>query len=149
MTNSGNLFSDELIEWLLEAGFIQSQCQISIYYKHAPDGGGEGGVVLSCVDDCVYWYTYEDLGKYFLGTLGKIFHINFLGYSHWFMSIRISQIKDHSISVYQARYDTSVVDKNLDTATVNTSTNFYKTDLTYDRFSPKMMHLTVMNKLRS
>ena len=38
MTNSGNLFSDELKEWLLEADFIQSQCQMSIYYKYAPDG---------------------------------------------------------------------------------------------------------------
>ena len=38
MTNSGNLFDDELTEWLLEAGFIQSQCQTSIYYKYAPDG---------------------------------------------------------------------------------------------------------------
>ena len=38
VTNSGKLFSDELTEWLLEAGFIQSQCQMSIYYKYAPYG---------------------------------------------------------------------------------------------------------------
>ena len=38
MTNSGKLFSDELMEWLLEAGFIQSKCQMSIYYRYAPDG---------------------------------------------------------------------------------------------------------------
>ena len=38
MTNSGKLFSDELTEWLLEAGFIQYQCQMSVYYKYAPDG---------------------------------------------------------------------------------------------------------------
>ena len=38
MTNSGKLFADELTEWLLEAGFIQSQCQMSIYYKYAPYG---------------------------------------------------------------------------------------------------------------
>ena len=38
MTNSGKLFDDELTEWLLEADFIQSQCQMSIYYKYAPDG---------------------------------------------------------------------------------------------------------------
>ena len=38
MTNSGKLFADELTEWLLEAGFIQSQCQMSIYYKYASDG---------------------------------------------------------------------------------------------------------------
>ena len=34
------------------------------------------------------------------------------------MSIRISQMNDHSISVDQARYATSVVVKYLDTATV-------------------------------
>ena len=38
MTNSGNLFADGFTSWLLEAGFIQSQCQMSIYYKYARDG---------------------------------------------------------------------------------------------------------------
>ena len=38
MTNSGKLFSDKLTEWLFEAGFIQPQCLMSIYYKYAPDG---------------------------------------------------------------------------------------------------------------
>ena len=35
-------------------------------------------------------------------------------------------MKDHSIYVDQARYDTSIVAKYLDTVTVNTSTQFYK-----------------------
>ena len=43
------------------------------------------------------------------------------------MSIRISQIKNHSIYVDQARYDNSIVAKYLDTATFKVSTNFYKT----------------------
>ena len=55
MTNSGEVFSDEMIEWLIEAGFIQSQCQMSIYYKYAP--GGYKTFVLYYVYDCVYWYT--------------------------------------------------------------------------------------------
>ena len=38
MNNSGKLFADDLTEWLLEAGFILSQCQMSIYYKYAPYG---------------------------------------------------------------------------------------------------------------
>ena len=76
MTNSGNLFSDELTEWLLEAGFIQSQCQMSIYYKYAPYG--TKNVVLSYVGDCVYWYTSEDLVKLFVDALVKILHVNFL-----------------------------------------------------------------------
>ena len=36
MNNSGNLFDEELTEWLIESGFIKSQCQIS--YKYALDG---------------------------------------------------------------------------------------------------------------
>ena len=36
MTNAGKLVSDELTQWLLEASFIQSKCQISNYYTYAP-----------------------------------------------------------------------------------------------------------------
>ena len=38
MKNSGKLCADELTEWLIEASFIQSQCQISIYQKYVPNG---------------------------------------------------------------------------------------------------------------
>ena len=109
MTNSGRLFSGELTECLLEACFIQSQCQMSIYYKYAPDGSKR--FVLSYAYDCVYLYTNEDLVKWFVDTLVKIFYVNFLGYAHLFMTIIISQLKDRSISVDQARYATSVVAK--------------------------------------
>ena len=95
---------------------------MSIHYKYAPDGSKI--VVLYYVDDCVYWYTNEDIGKWFVDTLGKRFHLNLLGNAHWFMSIRISQLKDHSISVDQARYSTSIVEKYSDTDTVKVSTNF-------------------------
>ena len=81
----------------LKQFFIQSQCQMSIYYKYAPDVTNI--VFLSYVDACVYWYTSEAIGKWFVDTLGKIFHMNLLGYAHCFMSIRIAQMKDHSISV--------------------------------------------------
>ena len=47
------------------------------------------------------------------------------------MSIRISQIKDHSISVDQDIYATSIVAKYLDTAIVKASKNCYKTTLPY------------------
>ena len=119
MTNSGKLFADELTEWLIEEVFMQSQCQMYIYYKYTPDGSKI--VVLSYVDDCVYWYTNEDLGKWFVDTLGKRFHVNLLGFAHWFMSIRISHLKDHSISVDQDRYATSIVSNYLDTVTVKVS----------------------------
>ena len=82
---------------------------MSIYYNYAPDGSKF--FVLSYVDDCVYWYTNEDIGKWFVDTLVKRFHVNFLGYAHWFRSIRIYKVKDRSISVDQARYATSIVAK--------------------------------------
>ena len=136
MTNSGKLFDVELTECLLEAGFIQYKCQMSIYYKYAPYGSKI--VILSYVDDCVYWYTNEYLGRWFVDTLGRIFHVNFLRYAHWFMSIRISQMRDHSIYVDQARYATSIVAKYLDTTTVKLSTNFYKTTLPSDMIFTKI-----------
>ena len=67
----------------------------------------------------------------------KEIHVNFLGYAHWFMSIRISQMKDHSISVDQARYATYIVAKYLDTATVKASTKFYKNTLPSDMIFTK------------
>ena len=72
-----------------------------------------------------------------MDTLEKRFHVKFLGYAHWFMSIRISQMKDHSISVDQARYATYVVAKYLDTATVKVNTHFYKTTLPADMILTK------------
>ena len=83
MTKYGKLFADELTEWLIEEGFMQSQCQMSIYYKYTPDLSKV--VVLSYVDDCVYWYTNEDIGKWFVDNLGKISHVKSLGFAHWFM----------------------------------------------------------------
>ena len=64
MTNCGKLFADKLTECSLESGFIQSQCQMSIYYKYTPYGIDI--VVLSYVDDCSYWYNYYAIVKWFV-----------------------------------------------------------------------------------
>ena len=93
--------------------------------------------VISCADDFIYWYTYEAPGKWFVDTLGKRFHVNFLGYAHWFMSIGISQMKDHSISLDKYKYDTSIMAKYLDTATVKTSKKFYKITFSFDMILTK------------
>ena len=53
------------------------------------------------------------------------------------MSIKISQLKDRSISVDQARYATSFIVKYLGTATIKVSTNFYKTTLPADMIFTK------------
>ena len=53
------------------------------------------------------------------------------------MSKRIYKFKDHSISVDQARYATSIVAKYLDTATVKVSKKFYKTTFPDDMIVAK------------
>ena len=63
--------------------------------------------------------------------------MNFLGYAHWFMSIRITQLKDHSIYVDQARYATSIVAKYLDTTVIKVSKTFYKTTFPADTIFKK------------
>ena len=108
---------------------------MSIYYKYATDGSNL--VVLSYVDDCVYWYTYEELGIWLLGTLGNIFHVNLLWYVNCFMYIRISKLKYYYISVNQDRYATSVVAKYLDNSRIKESSKFHKTTLYHDTIFTK------------
>ena len=85
----------------------------------------------------MYWYTFEALGKWFLDTLGKRFHVELLGYAHWFMSIIIYHMKDNYIYVDQSRYATCIVAKYLDTATVKVSTKFYNTTWSSDMIFTK------------
>ena len=100
-----------------------------IYYKYAPNGKM---LLYLKLMNFLYWYTSEALGKWYVYTIVKIYHVNFLTFAHWFMSIRISQINYHSISVDQARYDTSTVAKYLNTSMVKKSTKFFQTTLPYD-----------------
>ena len=87
-----------------------------MYNKYAPYGFKL--VVLSYVDECVYFYTYEELVKSSMDPLRKRFHLNLLGYAHWFMPISISQIRYHYISVDETRYDISAVKSYLVTAAI-------------------------------
>ena len=99
--------------------------------------------------DCIYWYTYEELGNWFVGTLGNRFHVNFLGYSHWFISIRISQIKDYSISVDKDMYVTSSVSKYIDTSTTKENSEFHKTTLHHDMVFTKEDAYTSYEKVEA
>ena len=64
------------------------------------------------------------------------------------MSMKISQLKDLSISLDQDRYATSVVVKYLDTATVKVSTKFYQTTLPSDMIFTKEDVSTSYEKVR-
>ena len=84
-----------------------------------------------------------------LEILIDINHVNFLVFAHWFMSIRISQLKDHSISVDKARYATSIVANYLDTSTVKVNNKFYKTTLPSDMIFTKQDVSTIDEQVES
>ena len=108
---------------------------MSKYYKYTPDGSKL--VLLSYFDYCAYWYTSKEPVKLFVDTLGKIFCLKFLVYAHWFMYIRILQLKDHYISVDQAIYATYVVAKYIYTATIKENSKFCNTTLPHDMILTK------------
>ena len=108
---------------------------MSIYYKYAPNGTKI--VVLSYVDNFVYWYTPEALEKWIVDDLGKILHVKFSGYAHRLISIVTYQMKDYSISLDWYVYATSSVVKYLDTDTVKAGTKFYNTALPSDMIFTK------------
>ena len=64
-------------------------------------------------------------------------HVYFLGYAHWFMSIRISQLKDHYISFDKDRYAKSMFAKYLDTSIIEKNTKFHNTTLPHDMIFTK------------
>ena len=74
--------------------------------------------MLYYIYDSLYWYTHEELLKWFVDTLGNRFHTNFLVYKNWFVSIRISQLSGHYISVDLDRYAAFVVAKYLGIFTI-------------------------------
>ena len=63
------------------------------------------------------------------------------------MPIQIYQMKEHSISVYQARYDTYAIANYLDTATVKTSKEFCKNTLPSDMIFTKADTYTIYEKV--
>ena len=81
-----------------------------------------------------------------MDTLGKILHVNFLGYAYGFMSIIISQLKYHSVSLDQDIYVKSVVAKYLVTSKIRKKSKFYKTTLPHDVISLRKIILPSMNK---
>ena len=77
MNNSRKIFADKLTSWLIdELGSNYSKFRMSVYHKYVPDGSKL--VVLSYIDYCIYWYTFVELGKWFVDTLRKRLHVNVL-----------------------------------------------------------------------
>ena len=75
--------------------------------------------------------------------------MNFLEYAHWFTPIRISLLKDHYISVYQARYATLIFEKYIDIVAIKENSNLHKTTLPHDMIFTNEDSLPLINKWKT
>ncbi|MGH7954596.1 MAG: reverse transcriptase domain-containing protein, partial [Gloeomargaritales cyanobacterium] len=101
MIHSGRFWWQELLEWLLSTGFVSSSVHPCLLWKKI---GDEVMMVLDYVDDMIYFSTHPKLEIQFKKDLSSRFKAEFMGQAHWFLSIRITQSADYSISIDQSRY---------------------------------------------
>ena len=72
--------------------------------------------MLDYVDDMLYFGTNETCLKDFCESLTSLIDIKYLGQAHWYLSTRISQGQDFTITIDQSRYSHSIVQRFLDVA---------------------------------
>ncbi|MGH7954550.1 MAG: reverse transcriptase domain-containing protein, partial [Gloeomargaritales cyanobacterium] len=101
MIHSGRFWWQELLEWLLSNGFNSSAVHPCLLWKKV---GKNVLMVLDYVDDMLYFSTCAKLEKKFQEELSARFKAEFMGQAHWFLSLRITQNADFSITVDQSRY---------------------------------------------
>jgi hypothetical protein len=112
MTLSGKYWYQELQEYLLGQGFVQSTTIPCLFYKIYEDGSVI--FLLNYVDDLLYYGTRITTIKIFEDHLLQRFDLQLMGQSHWYLSTRITQTTDYDIIIDQTRYCKSVLKRYLD-----------------------------------
>ena len=130
MTYSGKYWFEELRDWLKEEGFTQSSTCPALFYK----SNSESNVIklLDYVDDMLYFSTSDRLIDEFKSRLAKRFDVEFLGRVHWYLSCRIRQDIDYSITIDQSRYAKAIVKQFLESAGTAEDSRTYDSPLPTD-----------------
>ncbi|MGH7954479.1 MAG: hypothetical protein ACREOZ_00810, partial [Gloeomargaritales cyanobacterium] len=90
-----------LLDWLLSIDFVTSSVHPCFLWKKA---GKHVLMILDYVDDMLCFSTCPALEKHFKAELSARFTAEFMGQAHWFLSLRITQATDFSITIDQSRY---------------------------------------------
>jgi transposase InsO family protein len=113
MSLSGKYWYQELQEFLLENGFLQSKVIACLFWKVFPDGSSL--CLLDYVDDCLYFGTNDASLKQFEMEISARFDLTLMGQAHWYLSTRITQSANFNITLDQSRYCLSIIRRYLDT----------------------------------
>ena len=105
MSICGNNWFEELREWILSpvgGKFKKSTRKPVLFYREELDGSTT--YFLAYVDDSLYFNSnYNDKNrKTFEKEIGNKFKVEFMGYAHWFLSLRIIQDAQKNILVDQS-----------------------------------------------
>ena len=117
---SGKFWFEELMDWLLEYGFMQSKVQLSYFWHECTDGMCIH--VLDYVNDMLYFGSCTSLHKLFEEALVGCFNVNLLGQASWFLQTWVIQEADFLIIFDQTHYTCMVMCKYLGDPTDNTPT---------------------------
>jgi hypothetical protein len=100
MMYSGKYWFEELQDWLQENGYVQCSSCLALFVKE--DGKGSIIKLLDYIDDMIYFSNLEDMLNTFKSSLAAHFNVEFMGHVHWYLSCRICQDMDFSITIDQS-----------------------------------------------
>ena len=101
-TLSGKWWNQELSDWLISVGFVQSPLDGTYFVRINPDGSYIR--LIFHVDDMLYFGNNDEIEQAFESQIKGRFQVNILGRANWFLQMRIHHHSDGSISFDQHRY---------------------------------------------
>jgi hypothetical protein len=102
MTLTGKKWFEEFRDWLVSVGFIQSETCPVLFARH--ESYGSFLSIIFYIYGGLYFATSEGALDIFKKEIPLIFNVDFQGTDHWYLSARIHQEKQHTITMDQARY---------------------------------------------
>jgi len=112
MTLSGKFWYQDLLEFLVSLGFMQSTVIRCLFYQRYPDGSVI--FILNYVDDMLYSGTSDQTLMAFELKLSERFNLELKGQAHWYLATRITQLASYDIILDQTRYCKAIIKKYLD-----------------------------------
>ncbi len=101
-TLSGKWWNQELTDWLISVGFVQSQLDGTYFVRINADGSYIR--LIFHIDDMLYFGNNDKVEQAFENEIKGQFNVNILGRANWFLQMRIHHHSDGSISIDQHRY---------------------------------------------
>jgi hypothetical protein len=112
MTLSGKFWYQDLLEFLVSMGFMQSTVIRCLFYKKYSNGSVI--FILNYVDDMLYYGISEQTLTNFELKLSECFNMELKGQAHWYLATQITQLASCDIILDQTRYCKSIIKKYLD-----------------------------------